>query len=607
MGRFYEKHHALCPSRSLRGLVSAIMFAGGLLWAAAAASAHSVTLEWDRNPESNITGYRLYQGTSSRNYSSGVNVGNQTRYTVNDLVEGRTYYFAVTASNPHGESGYSNELKYTAPRASQGEEPQDQEPQDQQPQVQNVLANPGFENGTSSWTFYTNGNGSFTTVSPGSEGSTAGRVTVTTTGTNTQLYQAGIRLDPYTDYELTFAARSSSGNDLKVSVLKHASPYTNYGLNRHVADLRTNWQTFKVTFRTMGFSSPVSDARLMFWLSDTAKAGDQFFIDGIVLAKKGPQPVSSTQTAAAAPQGDTVTSGNPEEAAGMGRIVSDDFNSCGLDGGGWTFVNPLGDGSYALDGVGTGDARLLLSVPAGRSHDPWTTNPTVRLMQAAEDLDFEIEVKFESVPTRKYQMQGILVEQDASNWIRFDFFHDGSNLRVFAAAGTNGVPSAALNQVIIAQGSALFMRVRREGDVWTQRYSLDGKNWVTSGSFVQPLSVTAVGPFAGNHGWSEAIPAHTAVVDYFFHVDFPIIPEDGGSSATETLTTSVAGAGSVTVEPSQTSYCTDQIVTLQAVPSPGWRFSGWSGDVSGTRNPVTVNMDGDKSAVAVFTESVDGP
>ena len=340
MLKLCEKHHEMQPSRSSRRLVSAIMLAVGLLWAAAGASAHSVTLAWDRNPEPNITGYRLYQGTSSRNYGSGVNVGNQTRFTVNDLVEGRTHYFAVTASNPYGESGYSNELEYTAPRASQGEEPQDREPQDQQPQVQNVLSNAGFENGTSSWTFYTNGNGGFTTVSPGYEGSKAGRVTVTTTGTNTQLYQQGIRLQPYTEYELTFAARSSSGNDLKVSVLKHASPYTNYGLSKRFVDLGTGWKNFKVTFKTRGFSFSVSDARLMFWFSDTAAAGDHFFIDGIVLTKKGSQTVSSTQTAAAAPQGDTTTSGNPGEPVRMGRIVSDDFDSCGLDGGGWSFLNP---------------------------------------------------------------------------------------------------------------------------------------------------------------------------------------------------------------------------------------------------------------------------
>ncbi len=562
--------------------------------------AASVTLAWDAPASNNATGYKLYRGTASKQYTVVTTLGNQNRHTVNDLVEGRTYYFTVSAVNAHGESGHSNELKYTAP-----EPPQSPDPPDQEPPSQNVLSNAGFETGTSPWTFYTNGKGSFGTVSPGYEGSKAGMVTVTTTGTNTQLHQSGIRLEPYTDYELTFAARSTSGNDVKISLLKHTSPYTNYGLNKAAVDLKTNWQTFKLTFRTRGFSSPVTNARLMFWFSDTAKAGDQFFMDAVVLAKKNSQAASSAQTFGALVEDDDTSSAVQEKSSGMRGIVSDDFSSCGLDGVGWSFVNPLGDGSHALDGVGTGDARLLLSVPAGTSHDPWTTNPTVRLMQAAEDLDFEIEVKFESVPGRKYQMQGIMVEQDSSNWIRFDFYHDGSNLRVFAAGTANGMPTAVINQAI-PPGDLLFMRVRREGDLWTQRYSLDGESWTTSGSFMQALNVSAVGPFVGNHGSSGAIPAHTAIVDYFFHVDLPIIPEDGGNPAPETLTTSVAGEGAVSVDPRQSSYCTDQVVTLQAVPSPGWRFGGWSGDVSGTRNPVTVTMDADKSALAVFTESGDG-
>lgn len=562
--------------------------------------AASVTLAWDAPTSNNATGYKLYRGTVSRQYSVVSVLGNQTRYTVNDLVEGRTYYFTVSAINAYGESGHSNELKYTAP-----ETPQSPDPPEQEPQSQNVLSNAGFETGTSPWTFYTSGKGGFGTVSPGYEGSKAGLVTVTTTGINTQLYQSGIRLEPYTDYELTFAARSTSGNDVKISLLKHTSPYTNYGLNKSAVDLKTSWQTFKLTFRTRGFSSPVTDARLMFWFSDTAKAGDQFFMDAVMLTKKSSGTVSSAQTFAALLEDDGAGSAVQEKSSGVRGIVSDDFSSCGLAGVGWSFVNPLGDGSYALDGLGTGGARLLLSVPAGTSHDPWAANPTVRLMQAAEDLDFEIEVKFESVPNRKYQMQGVLVEQDMNSWIRFDFYHDGSSLRIFAAGTENGMPTAVINQAI-PSGDLLFMRVRREGDLWTQRYSLDGQAWTTSGSFMQALNVSAVGPFVGNHGSSGVIPAHTAVVDYFFHVDSPIIPEDGGSPAPQSLITSVAGEGAVQIDPWQSSYCTDQAVTLQAVPSPGWRFSGWSGDVSGTLNPVTVTMDAEKSAVAVFMESGDG-
>lgn len=60
-----------------------------------------------------ILGYKVYYGTSSGNYTSIVDVGNVTIYTVTGLsVE--TYYFAVTASNANGESVYSNEVCYNS-------------------------------------------------------------------------------------------------------------------------------------------------------------------------------------------------------------------------------------------------------------------------------------------------------------------------------------------------------------------------------------------------------------------------------------------------------------------------------------------------------------
>src|SRR3954447_24455478 len=48
--------------------------------------------------------------------------------------------------------------------------------------------------------------------------------------------------------------------------------------------------------------------------------------------------------------------------------VSDDFNSTTLNTSVWTFVNPVGNGSYSLNG-----GKLRLSVPAGSVHDVWTT------------------------------------------------------------------------------------------------------------------------------------------------------------------------------------------------------------------------------------------
>ena len=75
--------------------------------------AADVTLAWDPVSVSGISGYKLYYGSSSRNYSTSISAGNQTTQTVSGLSSG-TYYFAVTALYSSGtESSYSNEVSTT--------------------------------------------------------------------------------------------------------------------------------------------------------------------------------------------------------------------------------------------------------------------------------------------------------------------------------------------------------------------------------------------------------------------------------------------------------------------------------------------------------------
>ena len=74
--------------------------------------AGSATLHWQANTEPDLAGYRIYYGTSSRSYGSYIPVDKDTTsYTIKNLTEGRTYYFALTAVDTSGnESGYSQEV-----------------------------------------------------------------------------------------------------------------------------------------------------------------------------------------------------------------------------------------------------------------------------------------------------------------------------------------------------------------------------------------------------------------------------------------------------------------------------------------------------------------
>ena len=61
-----------------------------------------VTASWNPNPESDIAGYKLSYGTQSGNYTTTVDVGNVTTWTISTLSPGIRYYFVVRAYNTAG-------------------------------------------------------------------------------------------------------------------------------------------------------------------------------------------------------------------------------------------------------------------------------------------------------------------------------------------------------------------------------------------------------------------------------------------------------------------------------------------------------------------------
>ncbi len=81
----------------------------------------SVTLAWNPVTNASVTGYNVYYGSASGNYTNVTSVGNVIIATISGLTEGATYYFATTTLSASGlESAYSSEVTYTVPNAAPG-------------------------------------------------------------------------------------------------------------------------------------------------------------------------------------------------------------------------------------------------------------------------------------------------------------------------------------------------------------------------------------------------------------------------------------------------------------------------------------------------------
>ena len=207
-----------------------------------------------------------------------------------------------------------------------------------------------------------------------------------------------------------------------------------------------------------------------------------------------------------------------------GGPVSDDFHSLVLNPM-WTFY------AHCCGYVKMTGTDALLVVPSVTAHDIYNVNYGVGLLQAVANVDFQVEVKFDSVVTQGDQTEGILVQQDAQNFIWFAVYHDGTTPRIWSPVTIGGTPSQQYNNPItIPPGTTSFwMRVKRSGTTWTQSWSTDGTNYNTN-TVSQALVVSAIGPFGGNDNdpRNDPAPSFTAAVDYFFNTASPISPTDGG-------------------------------------------------------------------------------
>ena len=295
----------------------------------------------------------------------------------------------------------------------------------------------------------------------------------------------------------------------------------------------------------------------------------------------------------------------PASPHGPNTFLSDDFSTCDeFLAAQWVGTDPLGDATIETTGT-----HVTISFPEGKDRDIWGTGPAdfangaPRFMQPAVNEDFEVEIKFDSVMDSRFQTEGFLVMQDALNWLRFEFHHDGTTVRITAISILNGEGTIIQQDPIASTGDApLIMRVKRTGDIWAQSYSLDqGASFIDHTTFTTPFVVTEVGFYAGStilEGDTQTPPAFTGVFDYFFNTAAPITPEDG--PLTITAGVQPAGSGSVSLEPQKDVYTCNETVAVTAIPNEGWLFDHWEGELTGTQSSGSLTMHDSKTITAVF-------
>ncbi len=120
--------------------------------------------------------------------------------------------------------------------------------------------------------------------------------------------------------------------------------------------------------------------------------------------------------------------------------ISDEFNEGSLNTALWQVEAPSGGGASVTGG------ELVLTVPGGSNHDAFVPAlDAVQVVQPISNENFDVAVKIDSTLTAstQYYGQGLMVEGDASDYIRF-------------GVGAGGSIALSANTIISGQQSTPF-------------------------------------------------------------------------------------------------------------------------------------------------------
>lgn len=133
----------------------------------------------------------------------------------------------------------------------------------------------------------------------------------------------------------------------------------------------------------------------------------------------------------------------------------------------------------------------------------------------------------------------------------------------------------------------------------------EGGTTTGSGAYAAGTSVTVTA--TKNNGYSfTSWTENGTVVSNSPSYTFPLSANRTlvANFALNTYTLNVTAThGSVAKTPNQATYNSGTAVELKATPAAGYKFSSWSGDASGSTNPLVVTMNANKTIVANFTSN----
>ena len=223
--------------------------------------------------------------------------------------------------------------------------------------------------------------------------------------------------------------------------------------------------------------------------------------------------------------------------------------------------------------------------------------------------------------SRRKQKRGALGGGSHAVVRRFEFYkfagtYDPVTGQAICLDGTCSAPAdSEVGDFIGAQNAAANLNVPAQ---YAVNVTVAGDGTVTSGDRVitcpaacsmsvlphASVSLTAKAGKATFSGWTGACAGQGLTCTLTVDSD---APTTAVFLASYKLVARTSGAGTVTTNPSGTTFLQGTVVTLTAAPSAGSTFTGWTGACTGTASTCTITMTGDTTATATFSGIVAPP
>jgi uncharacterized repeat protein (TIGR02543 family) len=608
-----------------------------------------ITLAWDPNTEIDVAGYKLYYGNASHNYTSIVNVGNQTSYTISGLEDGKTYFFSLTAySTSYVESNFSEELPYTTPTTPPACT------YSLSPASQSFNASGGTGSVTvttqSSCSWTVTNNCSWVTITSGSSGTGSGTVnysvspntsitsrsvTINIAGQTFTVTQEGVKTYSISATAGTGGSISPSGSitvnygtsksftitpnsgyyiaDVKVDGVSQGAvssyTFTNLTANHTIGASFTSNPTYTLSVTKTGTgtgtvtNSPTGTtfpAGTVVTLTATPNASSTFA--GWSGGASGTSPTTTvtmnqnrTVTATFSIKTYTITA-----TAGTGGSISPSGSITVNYGTNKSFTITPNSGYYIADVKVDGVSQGAVS---SYTFTNVTANHTIG---ASFTLNLTYTLSITKTGTGTVTNSPLGTSFPAGTVVTLTAVPDVNS--TFAgwsggASGTSPTTTVTMNQNITVTAAFMLKTYTITATAGTGGTILP--SWFITVNHGETQSYTII----PNSGYRiadvkvDGVSQGTVNSYTFTNVTFDHTIEASFSDITYTLTISKTGTGNgiLTSNASGTSFPAGTVVTLTAVPDVNSTFDGWSGECTGTLPTCTLTMNADTAVTATFT------